>query len=169
MALRAVLCWHRLRGDGQRKMRSRTEERCRGAMPGWHLPPLQRPYGCSYIWCANTRVIIKQPNVADSNIPTQETSSAAAAESRRPRWQEAGRALRHRNFQLFFSGQLISLIGTWMQTVAQSWLVYRLSGSGFELGAVGVASQIPVFLFACIGGIGADRTNGNNVGIVLEV
>ena len=56
------------------------------------------------------------------------------------------RALRHRNFQLFFSGQLISLIGTWMQSVAQSWLVYRLTGSALLLGSVGFASQIPVFL-----------------------
>src|SRR5438270_45708 len=138
-------------------------------MPGWHLPRLQRLYGCSYIWCANTRVIIKEANVADSNIPIQETSSAAAADSRRTRWQEAGRDLRCGNFQLFFSGQLISLIGTWMQTVAQSWLVYRLTGSGFELGAVGFASQIPVFLFAPIGGIVADRTNRKHVVIATQV
>ena len=67
------------------------------------------------------------------------------------------RALKHRNFQLFFSGQLISLIGTWMQTVAQSWLVYQLTGSSLLLGAVGFASQIPVFLLAPIGGMVADR------------
>ena len=67
------------------------------------------------------------------------------------------RALRHRNFQLFFAGQLISLIGTWMQTVAQSWLVYRMTGSAFLLGAVGFASQIPVFIMAPVGGIVADR------------
>jgi len=91
----------------------------------------------------------------------------AAAEA--PRWQMAGRALRHRNFQLFFSGQLISLIGTWMQTVAQSWLVYRLTGSGLKLGAVGFASQIPVFLFAPIGGIVADRCNRQRVVIATQV
>jgi MFS family permease len=85
------------------------------------------------------------------------------------RWQAAGRALRHRNFQLFFSGQLISLVGTWMQTVAQSWLVYRLTGSGLELGAVGFASQIPVFLFAPLGGIVADRTNRKHVVIATQV
>jgi len=85
------------------------------------------------------------------------------------RWQAAGRALRHRNFQLFFSGQLISLIGTWMQTVAQSWLVYRLTGSGLKLGAVGFASQIPVFLFAPLGGIVADRTNRKHVVIATQV
>jgi MFS family permease len=67
------------------------------------------------------------------------------------------RALKHRNFQLFFSGQLVSVTGTWMQTVAQSWLVYRLTGSSLLLGTVGFASQIPVFLLAPLGGIMADR------------
>ena len=73
------------------------------------------------------------------------------------------RALRHRNFQLFFSGQLISLIGTWMQSVAQSWLVYRLTGSSLLLGSVGFVSQIPVFLVAPVGGIVADRHNRQRV------
>ena len=90
---------------------------------------------------------------------TETNSTAAGASGELSRWQAAGRALRHRNFQLFFSGQLISLIGTWMQTVAQSWLVYRLTGSGLLLGSVGFASQIPVFLIAPIGGIAADRYN----------
>jgi MFS family permease len=67
------------------------------------------------------------------------------------------RALRHRNFQLFISGQLISLIGTWMQNVAQSWLVYRLTGSSALLGMVGFAGQIPVFLISPLGGLVADR------------
>jgi MFS family permease len=67
------------------------------------------------------------------------------------------RALRHRNFQLFFAGQLISLIGTWMQNVAQSWLVYRLTGSSALLGMVGFAGQIPVFLISPLGGLIADR------------
>jgi MFS family permease len=111
-------------------------------------------------------------NVAESKIPIPENASESAAvtaENRRSRWQEAGRALRHRNFQLFFSGQLISLIGTWMQTVAQSWLVYRLTGSGLKLGAVGFASQIPVFLVAPIGGIVADRTNRKHVVIGTQI
>jgi len=67
------------------------------------------------------------------------------------------RALRYRNYRLFFSGQIISLIGTWMQSVAQSWLVYRLTGSSLLLGLVGFAGQIPVFLLASIGGMVADR------------
>ena len=79
------------------------------------------------------------------------------------------RALRHRNFQLFFSGQLISLIGTWMQSVAEAWLVYRLTGSSLKLGAVGFASQIPVFLVAPIGGIVADRFNRRRVIICTQI
>jgi len=75
----------------------------------------------------------------------------------------AVRALRHRNFQLFFAGQLISLIGTWMQTVAQSWLVYRMTNSALLLGVVGFASQIPVFIMAPVGGIVADRRNRQRV------
>ena len=62
------------------------------------------------------------------------------------------RALRYRNFQLFFSGQSISLIGTWMQNVAQAWLVYRLTGSAVLLGSVSFAGQIPVFLMSPLGG-----------------
>jgi MFS family permease len=79
------------------------------------------------------------------------------------------RALRHRNFQLFFSGQLISLIGTWMQTVAQAWLVYRLTGSSLLLGSVGFASQFPVFLVAPLGGIVADHYNRQRVVITTQV
>ena len=67
------------------------------------------------------------------------------------------RALQYRNFQLFFSGQLISLIGTWMQNVSQAWLVYRLTGSSVALGAIGFAGQIPIFLFSPVGGIVADH------------
>ncbi|HKD79038.1 MAG TPA: MFS transporter [Candidatus Angelobacter sp.] len=72
---------------------------------------------------------------------------------------ETFRALRHRNYQLFFSGQLISLIGTWMDQIAESWLVYRLTGSALLLGTVAFAAQIPVFLLAPIGGALADRYN----------
>ena len=107
---------------------------------------------------------------AKISIPEKAASGAGPPpESRNLRWQAAGRALRHRNFQLFFSGQLISLIGTWMQTVAQSWLVYRLTGSGLKLGAVGFASQIPVFLFAPLGGLLADRSNRKHVVIGTQV
>ena len=79
------------------------------------------------------------------------------------------RALRHRNFQLFFSGQLISLVGTWMQTIAESWLVYRLTGSPLLLGAAGFASQFPVFLVAPLGGIVADRFNRQRLVIGTQI
>ncbi len=108
--------------------------------------------------------------MSESKGETEKNSAAsemaAAPESR---WQVAWRALRHRNFQLFFSGQLISLIGTWMQSVAQSWLVYRLTGSALLLGSVGFASQIPVFLFAPLGGITADRFNRRYIVIGTQV
>jgi MFS family permease len=108
--------------------------------------------------------------VSESKLPIQESpASTEAAPERASRWQVAGRALRHRNFQLFFSGQLISLIGTWMQSVAQSWLVYRLTGSALLLGSVGFASQVPVFLFAPLGGIAADRYNRRTVVIATQV
>ncbi len=69
------------------------------------------------------------------------------------------RALKHRNFQLFFAGQLISLIGTWMQTTAQLWLVYKMTNSAALLGVFGFASQIPVLFLASIGGYVGDRYN----------
>src|SRR3954470_16165684 len=78
------------------------------------------------------------------------------------------RALRHRHFRLFFSGQLISLIGTWMQNIALSWLVYRLTGSSVLLGSVNFASQIPVFLLSPAGGVVADRYNRHRVVIATQ-
>jgi MFS family permease len=78
------------------------------------------------------------------------------------------RALRHRNYRLFFSGQIISLAGTWMQTVAQSWLVYRLTGSSLLLGLVGFAGQIPVFLLASMGGMVADRRSRYRIVIATQ-
>ncbi len=75
------------------------------------------------------------------------------------------RSFRHRNFRLFFAGQFISLIGTWMQSVAVSWLVYRLTRSSLYLGLVGFASQIPVFVLGLWGGYVADR--GNKRGILV--
>src|SRR2546426_1864583 len=67
------------------------------------------------------------------------------------------RAMQHRNFQLFIAGQLISLIGTWMQTTAQLWLVYKLTGSAALLGVFGFASQVPMLFLSSIGGYVGDR------------
>ena len=86
-------------------------------------------------------------------------SRGAASNSRRnfPLVSTRFRALRHRNFQLFFAGQLVSLIGTWMQSTAQLWLVYKLTKSAALLGVFGFANQIPILLLASIGGYVGDR------------
>jgi MFS family permease len=78
------------------------------------------------------------------------------------------RALQYRNFQLFFGGQLISLIGTWMQNIAQAWLVYRMTGSMVLLGAIGFSGQIPIFLFSALGGIVADQYSRRRVVIATQ-
>jgi MFS family permease len=75
----------------------------------------------------------------------------------------AWRALRHRNFRLFFGGQSISLIGTWMTRIATSWLVYRLTGSALLLGTVSFAGQIPTFLFGPFAGVWVDRLDRRQV------
>ena len=78
------------------------------------------------------------------------------------------RAFRHRNYQLFFAGQLVSLTGTWMQSVAESWLVFRLTGSAALLGVTSFATLAPVFLFATLGGILADRVDRRRILIATQ-
>ncbi len=78
------------------------------------------------------------------------------------------RSLRTRNYRLFISGQMISLVGTWMQTVAQAWLIYRLTGSAALLGLIGFAGQIPVFALAPLGGVIADRVNRHRILIATQ-
>jgi len=78
------------------------------------------------------------------------------------------RALRYRNYRLFFSGQSLSLIGTWMQQVALGWLVYRLTDSAFLLGLVGFSSQIPTFILASVAGVLADRYNKHKIIIITQ-
>ncbi|HEY4588399.1 MAG TPA: MFS transporter [Thermoanaerobaculia bacterium] len=79
------------------------------------------------------------------------------------------RALEHRNYRLFFSGQSISLIGTWMTRIAASWLVYRLTGSALLLGLVGFAGQIPSFLLAPFAGVLVDRWNRHRLLVITQV
>lgn len=75
------------------------------------------------------------------------------------------RSLRHRNYRLYLTGQLVSVCGTWMQQVALSWLVYRLTGSATLLGVVGFATQIPVLAFGPIGGVVSDRHSPHRVAL----
>jgi len=79
------------------------------------------------------------------------------------------RALSHRNYQLFFSGQSISMIGTWMTRVATSWLVYKLTGSALLLGIVGFAGQIPSFVLAPFAGVLVDRWNRHRLLVATQM
>jgi MFS family permease len=72
-------------------------------------------------------------------------------------WRDTFAALKHRNFRLFFVGQLVSLIGSWMQSTAQGWLVYQLTGSKVLLGAVSAVGSLPMLLLSVWGGSVADR------------
>ena len=75
------------------------------------------------------------------------------------RWKYALRALEHRNYKLFFGGQSLSMIGTWMTQVATSWLVYRVTGSAWLLGLVGFSGQVPALLLTPFAGVWVDRWN----------
>src|SRR5947209_619022 len=79
------------------------------------------------------------------------------------------RALDHRNYRLFFSGQSVSLIGTWMTRIATSWLVYRLTNSALLLGVVGFAGQLPSFLLAPFAGVLVDRWNRHRLLVATQV
>lgn len=77
-------------------------------------------------------------------------------------------ALRHRNFRLFFFGQMVSLTGTWMQRIAQSWLVLSLTNSPFLLGLVGMLQWLPVLCFSLIGGVVADRVSKRGLIVMTQ-
>lgn len=94
----------------------------------------------------------------DAEVITEAPAGGAAA----------FRALHHRNFRLFVAGQSVSLIGTWMQNVAQSWLVYRLTHSELLLGTALFCSQIAVFVLGPLGGLAADRVSRHKLVIVTQ-
>src|SRR5881275_1529413 len=79
------------------------------------------------------------------------------------------RALRHRNYRLFFGGQSVSLVGTWITRIATSWLVYRLTGSALLLGIVGFCGQIPTLLIAPVAGVLTDRWDRHRMLVVTQV
>lgn len=91
------------------------------------------------------------------------------SENRPSSWPRTFRALRHRNFRLFWFGQIVSLIGTWMQVVAQSWLVYRLTDSPFMLGLVNVMGLLPVVPVSLLAGVISDRFSRRNLIIIADV
>ena len=101
--------------------------------------------------------------------PPEPPSVAGGRARSRPALRDVGRALRHRNYRLFFAGQSISLIGTWLTRVATSWLVYRLTHSALLLGVVGFAGQIPTFFLAPFAGVWVDRWNRHRMLVVTQV
>src|SRR6202453_954249 len=103
----------------------------------------------------NDRVPDRPPEPQPVEVPQPEVRAAEAAEDRSA--LAFLKVFRHRNYRLFFSGQLVSLMGTWITNVAQGWLVYSLTHSPFLLGLVSFASTVPVFFFSAFGGMIADR------------
>ena len=84
-------------------------------------------------------------------------------------WRQAFVALRHRNFRLFFAGQLVSLTGTWMQSTAEGWLVYQLTGSKLLLGVVAAVGTLPMLFFSLWGGSLADRHPKRTILVITQI
>ena len=79
------------------------------------------------------------------------------------------RSLRGRDFRLYFIGQVVSLLGTWVQQVALSWITYRVTGSAFMLGLIAFSGQIPMLLLSPVGGMLADRLERRNILVVTQI
>jgi MFS family permease len=110
-----------------------------------------------------------EPDDPDPSIVLQEVSSEPeVAPGKAMGLPATFRALRHRNFRLFLAGQIISLVGTWMQAVAQSWLVYRLTHSELLLGTAWFCAQLPVFALGPLGGLAADRYSRHKLVILTQ-
>jgi len=110
------------------------------------------------------------PSLVLQELSTQTDLAASAGV---PPPEETGlrlafRALRHRNFRLFVTGQIVSLVGTWMQNVAQAWLVYRLTHSELLLGTTWFCTQIPVFALGPLGGLAADRFSRHRLVVITQ-
>src|SRR4051795_3835207 len=118
------------------------------------------------------RVLSTPPQLNESPFgePPEETAAVIAAlqEEKNDNFPRAIRALRNRNFRLFWTGNFLSNIGTWMQNVAQGWLVVTLTNSSFWLGVVGFAGSIPFLIFTLFGGVVADRVNKRRLLVVTQ-
>jgi len=109
--------------------------------------------------------VIESPTAAEPgpSSPIEESRESTSG------WFVAFRALRHRNFRLFFAGQLTSLTGTWMQSVAQSWLVLKLTNSPLMLGLVTFANYLPILLVALFAGVVVDHVDRRRLIVVAQV
>jgi len=112
----------------------------------------------------------RELNQEPQSLAVEEASAAtpAFADPADSRLPQVVRALRNPNFRLFWSGNFLSNIGTWMQNVAQGWLVLTLTGSAFWLGVVGFAGSIPFLIFTLFGGVIADRVNKRRLLLVTQ-
>jgi MFS family permease len=88
--------------------------------------------------------------------------------ARRITWRQTFIALRHPNFRLWFMGQLVSLVGTWMQATAQAFLIFQLTNSPLYLGYVGFAAGLPTWLFTLYGGVVADRMSRRTLLLITQ-
>src|SRR5437763_15037778 len=104
-----------------------------------------------------------------ASVPEELTGQPRRIVLKEISWRNTFASLRHRNFRLFFSGQLISLIGTWMQNTAQGWLVYDLTGSKILLGVVAAVGSTPMMLFSVLGGSVADRHSKRTIIICTQI
>jgi MFS family permease len=116
--------------------------------------------------------VSKSPNLRP--LPPAHTTHAAAETSTAWSnfWEDMGQrlpALRHAEFRLFWFGQMVSLTGTWVQSVAQQWLVLKLTGSAFKLGLVTTVQFIPLLLLSLVGGVIADRVTKRNLLLATQV
>jgi len=110
----------------------------------------------------------KHAGTVDRDRSCRDAGAAAPRHYRRIDWRKTFSALRHRNFRLFFWGQLVSLIGTWMQTVALNWLVYTTTNSALALGFINFLQAIPITLLTLPAGVLADRHNKRNILIATQ-
>ena len=104
-----------------------------------------------------------------ASVPEEVTGQPRRIVLKQLSWRNTFASLRHRNFRLFFGGQLISLIGTWMQNTAQGWLVYDLTGSKILLGVVAAVGSTPMMLFSILGGSVADRYSKRRIVLCTQV
>lgn len=112
---------------------------------------------------------MEQKQAQSMSSLASEPDTPSNPRGQRGRFSHAWRALRHRNFRLYFAGQSISLVGTWITRVATSWLVYRLTGSPLLLGVVGFTGQIPTFLLAPFAGVIVERMDRRKLLVWTQV
>jgi MFS family permease len=112
---------------------------------------------------------LRPPASGTSNVPEDMTGRPRRVATGGISFRKTFSAFKHRNFRLYFSGQLISFTGTWMTTTAQGWLVYQLTGSKALLGVVAAAASAPMLFFATWGGWVADRYPKRSVIVCTQI